>query len=394
MNQRKVFSVYPQIGEEEKIAVMEVMETGMVTQLEQTRLFEEEINKYLGCHHTTALNSGTSALIAALLAHDVGEGDMVAVPTYTYLATANAVRAVGANPVFMDCNKDTFNVDVPLAGDKLICSPSVFGWQLEKCQEYLDAVKRSLKAIIIVDVAGMPCDLDDWNDYCEDHDIILIEDACEAFGAQYKKKKVGNHDHTVVFSFNITKPIHTIEGGAVCTNDIEIDERIKLIRRQGQDLDLVVRTGDYHHPAFGLNFRTTDIQSAIGRVQLRHIDEFMKYRNEVAEAYKNMIGECSEDNIWWQEVPMYVTRHPYFMCLMVCKTETLRDKILRHLRSKGIESRVCWKPCHLQPIYEDTPKTHWDSTWLYLHSLTLPTGNVIPKDVVDYVADSVIEALR
>jgi perosamine synthetase len=364
----KVYWTYPSLGEEEKKVVSEVMEKGWLTQGKITQLFEEEISRYIGCKYTTIVNSGTSGLITALWAHRVKHGDIVAVPSYTYISSAYSITATGAVPKLLDCNKQTFNVEPP--------------------KEPLNKVK----GVIIVDVAGMPCDLDGWNQYCKENDMFLIEDATESFGARYKNRKVGNDENTVVFSFNLTKLLNTIEGGAICTNDPKIDELCKLIRRQGQ----VPAGGEYQHKIFGLNFRLNDLQSAIGRVQLRKIEEFLRNRNKVASTYKSLIAEkCPKEMIWWQKQPSYVTLHPYMLFQVICKNQKLRDKILENLSKKEVEYKVCWRPVHMQPVYAKKLRGNYpNSEWLYERSFTLPIGNAMPEDLVEYVAESVIEAIQ
>lgn len=362
----RVYWTYPDFGREEMEAVQKVMESGRLSQGEVTRQFEKELATYLGCKYVTVVNNGTSALVVALLAHNLSRANTVIVPTFTFAAPIEAVLAVGAFPTLVDCDRRTFNLDV-------------------------DAIKRNkrgLGAVVCVDVCGMPCDLDLLEDLCEDRNLILIEDAAEAFGAECRHRRVGSFDHTTVFSFHVAKIISTIEGGCIATNNEEIDAKCKSIRSHGM---LPKQRGEYNHALFGLNFRTTDVQSAIGLTQLKKVKKYLEHRNKIASLYKDALPHADFD---WQFVPSHVTLHPYMVFQLLIRRKGMTAKIVDRLESKGVEIRRCWKPVHMQQAYQGRFSKVADlsnSEWVYEHAVALPIGNVMPTELVEYVVNCILE---
>ncbi|MCS7143317.1 MAG: DegT/DnrJ/EryC1/StrS family aminotransferase [Aigarchaeota archaeon] len=353
---------YPDIGEVEHQKIMEVIKSGWLSQGSITKQFEDALRETIGVNHAIVVNSGTSALIAALLAHEIGQRDEVIVPTYTFAATCNAVLSVGAKPVFADCDPHTFNVS----------------------QETIRKVITSkTKACLIVDVGGMPCDLDGIKKLLEKNNIILIEDAAQAFGAMYKDKRIGSFDHTTIFSFHMAKIITTVEGGCVVTNDDELANKLRLIRNHGM-------TRPYEHVNYGLNFRITDIQSAIGLAQLGKLSSFLKRRATISEIYKKNLKSVVD----FQFVPDYVTLHPYFLFFILARTEAQRELIEAEFLRSRIDFRRCWKPLHLQPYYQkNVNSVHYPSAEdLYKRSLTLPIGNAMSLENANLVIDAVLRA--
>ena len=307
----------PNIGVEEREAVLRVMDSGWMTQGPETKAFEAEIQEVLQAEHAVAVNNGTSALIAALMAHGVGPEDEVLVPALTFPATVNSVVAVGARPVLIDCDRETFNVTVELMRKK---------------------VTPRTKAIMPVDVYGMPVDIDGFQQFARKNGLILIEDAAEAFGATYKGKPIGSFGHTTIFSFHMAKPCSAVEGGCIVTNDTEIARRCRAIRNHGTE-------GTCRHASFGLNFRATDLLSAIGRVQLAKLKQSLKHRAELAAIYSIEL----RGHVGLQKIPDYVTCHPWTI-FSVLVDAARRDEIVRELNANGIDTRISW-PIPTNQIY-------------------------------------------
>jgi len=362
----KIFWTYPDIGEEERLAVEKVLDKRWLSQGEETRLFEIELSEYLSSKYTTVVSSGTGALIVALLANGVGPGDYVIVPTFTFIATATAVRSVGAIPLFVDCDRESLNISMEEVEDTL--------------------KKKKVKAVICTDVAGMPCDLEKLEELCRQYDAIFVEDAAESFGAEYKGRRVGSFNHTAIFSFHVAKTLTTVEGGCVVTNTEEIDKRCKLIRSHGM---LPKGRGEYLHALFGLNFRTTDIQSAIGKAQLKKVDGFLMQRNKIAEIYKKNL----RDHFNFQYVPDYVSLHPYMIFQLICASQKIRDNIRENLERNEVDYRICWKPVHLQEPFEQGLKFS-NSEWAWKNSISIPIGNVMPEDLAEFVSQKIMESIN
>jgi perosamine synthetase len=352
----------PNIGIEEREAVLRVMNSGWMTQGPETKAFESEIQEVLQAEHAVVVNSGTSALIAALMAHGVGAGDEVLVPALTFMATVNSVIAVGARPVLIDCDHETFNVTVDLMREKLT---------------------RRTKAIMPVDVYGMPVDIYAFQQFAREEGLILIEDSAEAIGATYRGKPVGSFGHTAIFSFHMAKLCSAVEGGCIATNDAEIARRCRAIRNHGTD-------GTCRHIFFGLNFRTTDLHSAIGRVQLTKLKSSLEHRAELAAIYSTEL----RGQVGLQTIPDYVTRHPRTI-FGVLVDPARRDEIVHELNSEGIDTRISW-PIPTNKIYdrelfpaEALPAAEGIASRI----ISLPMGNGLRVDEVRRVCTVLKNAL-
>lgn len=239
----------PYVGEEEKRAVLEVLDSGMLAQGPRTVELEKQFAALCGTRHAIATSSGTTGLFVALLAHGIGQGDEVITTTFTFVATLNSILFSGAKPIPVDIEEDTFNID-----------PS---W-VER------AVTPRTKAILPVHLYGYMCDMDALQTIADEHGLLIIEDACQAVGAAYKGRRAGSFG-TGVFSLYATKNIMSAEGGMITTDDDRLAETCRMIRNHGTKRR-------YHHDMPGLNFRLSDVHAAIGLAQMRRLDEFTERR--------------------------------------------------------------------------------------------------------------------
>jgi len=244
----------PDIGEDEKNAVLKVLDSGIIAEGPKVREFEERFAAYIGMKHAVAVSSGTAALHIALLAHGVGPGDEVVTSPFTFIASANSVLYTGARPVFCDIDGDTFNIDADLLAEK---------------------ITEKTKAIMPVHLYGQPADMKTIMDLAEDRGLIVVEDACQAHGAEYNGKKVGSFG-TGCFSFYPTKNMTSSEGGMITTDDLEVDRLSRIIRQHGM-------ARRYYHEMLGFNLRLTDIAAAIGVEQLRKLPAYNEARIRNAE---------------------------------------------------------------------------------------------------------------
>lgn len=309
----------PLLGKEEIDAVTEVLSSGMIAQGPKVDEFELAFSEYTGCEYAAAVNSGTAALHIALLAHDIGKGAEVITTPFTFIATANSVLYTGAKPVFADIKPDTYNIDP------------------EKIQE---KITSKTKAIIPVHLYGQSADMKAIMEIAEDRKIVVIEDACQAHGAECMGKKVGSFG-TGAFSFYPTKNMTTSEGGIITTNDREIAEKSKMIRAHGSKVR-------YLHEMLGFNLRMTDIAAAIGLAQLGKLDGFNAARQKHAAMLSAGLKGVSEI------VPPIVKPD----CTHVFHQYTIRakqrDKLADFLKEKGIGTGVHYPiPIHKQPYYKE-----------------------------------------
>jgi len=308
----------PLIGEEEKQAVLAVLESGQLAQGEVVEQFERAFAAYCGVRHAIATSNGTTALHLALLAHGIGEGDEVITSPFTFVASANSILFCGAKPVFVDIEPDTFNLD-----------PS----QIEA------ALTPRTKAIMPVHLYGNPADMTTIMDIAQRHGLAVIEDAAQAHGAEVAGRRVGSFG-TGCFSFYPTKNMTTGEGGMITTNDDEVAARARLLRAHGAQQR-------YKHEVLGYNFRMTNIHAAIGTAQLAKLDGWTRQRRENAARLTELLGDAVITPVsrpWAHHVyHQYTVRIPGG-----------RGNLEARLAVRGIGSGVHYPiPVHHQPLYRE-----------------------------------------
>jgi dTDP-4-amino-4,6-dideoxygalactose transaminase len=309
----------PHIGEDEKAAVLQVLESGQLAQGPRVKEFEEQFAVWSGTKFAVATSSGTTALHVALLAHGIGEGDEVITTPFSFIASANCVLYTGARPVFVDIEPDYFMID-PAAIEK--------------------AITPKTKAILPVHLFGQAADMDPIAELAKKYNLAIIEDACQSHGAKYHNKTVGAWG-TACYSFYPTKNMTTIEGGMITTNDPDIADRARLIRNHGSPKR-------YLHTSLGYNFRMTDLQAAIGLVQLKLVDEW-NHRRQANAGYltAKLTGLPGIQPPRVREGSEHVF-HQYTI-----RSES-RDSLLEKLTQKGIGSGVYYPiPIHQQPLYKE-----------------------------------------
>ncbi len=305
----------PLIGEEEKAAVIAVLESGQLAQGPRVEEFEEKFAALCGVKHAVATSSGTTALLTALLTHGIGLGDEVITTPFTFIASANSILFTGARPVFVDIDETSYNIDADLIEDK---------------------ITRHTKAILPVHLYGNPCDMHSIMDIANRHGLEVIEDACQAHGASMDGKRVGSFG-TGCFSFYPSKNMTTGEGGMITTNHNEIAERARLIRNHGQ-------SQLYHHESPGYNFRMTELQAALGLVQLEKLPEWTRQRIANARYFDERLNNVITPKVRGGYVHVY---HQYTI-----RVRGDRDEALQRLTKGGIGARVYYPlPVHQQPLY-------------------------------------------
>ncbi len=243
----------PEIGNEEKSQVEDVLDSGMIADGPEVRRFEEEFADFCGTDDAVATSNGTTALHTALEALGIGEGDLVLTSPFSFVASANAVRLAGAKPVFADVDPETFNLD-PAAVEEIVR-------------------ERDVDAILAVHLYGLPADLGSLRDIADDYDLMLIEDAAQAHGAEYRGQKVGSFGDAACFSFYPTKNMTTGEGGIITTDRDDVARKAESFANHGRTPE-----GGYEHVRLGHNYRMTSIAAAIGRVQLEKLPEYVRAR--------------------------------------------------------------------------------------------------------------------
>ncbi len=313
----------PSIGEEEIRAVEAVLRSGMLVQGEAVARFEDEFSAYIGSGAGVAVSNGTVALDLALKGLSLEPGSEVITPAFTFIATANVALYQGLRPRFADVDPRTFNIDP---------------------EDLAERITPRTKAVIGVHLYGQPFDLDAVSEICEDRGLHLIEDCAQAHGAELNGKKVGSYA-TGCFSFYPTKNMTTGEGGMITTDDPELGIRLRLLRNHG---DL----GKYNHVVLGYNYRMTNIQGALGLVQLKRLEKFIRQREKNAQALDQ--GLKVEGITTPYKAPG--ARHVYNQYVVRVEEEFPfgREELMARLQKAGIATAVHYpKPVYEQPLYRE-----------------------------------------
>ncbi|NER90001.1 DegT/DnrJ/EryC1/StrS family aminotransferase [Moorena sp. SIO3A2] len=319
---------YQVIGEQVSAAVGDVLSSGRYIGGPVVEHFEQQFAAYTGTLECIACNSGTDALYLALRALDIGPGDEVITTPFTFIATAEVIAEVGATPVFVDINPETFNIDLN---------------QIEK------AITHNTRAIIPVHLFGQPVDMTGVMDIAKTHCLAVIEDCAQGTGAEWVGKKVGSIGHIGCFSFYPTKNLGTCgDGGAVTTNDKTVAASIRMLRDHG-------RASGYYHKINGINSRLDAVQAAILNVKLPYLDGWNNARRQVATRYHQLLQllpdiilprETPGGNSVWNQYTIRLTQDS--------SNSNYRDEVRQKLKQAGISSMVYYPlPLHLQPVYKD-----------------------------------------
>jgi len=332
--------------------------------------FEEMLSRYVGTKYALVFNSGTSALHTVLLACGIGSGDEVLVPSFTFIATANAPLFVGAKPVFVDIEDKTYGLDP---------------------EDVKKKITPKTKAIIPIHYGGSPCFIRELKQIAKRYNLILIEDAAESLGASADGKKVGSFGDVAILSFCSNKVITTGEGGAIVTDSAEIYEKLKLIRSHGrtEDISYFSSTDYTDYVALGYNFRMSDITAALGIAQLKKIDTVIKMRRRNAEMLSTKLSRIAGI-----EVPLPPDNffHVYQMYTIKVKDgRGKRDALSAYLGKKGIMTKVYFPPVHFTHFYKNKLGYNCELTITERVSqqvLTLPMYPTLTEDEIDYIADT------
>ena len=328
----------PWLGEEEAQAAAAAVASGWVAQGPRVAQFEAAFAEALGAAHAVAVSSCTTALHLALLVAGIGPGDEVVVPSLSFIATANAARYAGAQPVFADVDPATLNV-VP-----------------ETIEPQLTDRTR---AVIAVDQAGVPADLDAIRALCEPRGVAVIEDAACAAGAVYRGRPAGATASLATFSFHPRKLLTTGEGGMIVTPDADVAARLRRLREHGMNVGAAERHASQQpvierYLEVGYNYRMTDVQAAIGLVQLAKLDRQIERRRELAARYQELLA--SIPGLVTIRDPVYgATNYQSFWVLLPDGFPVSRDDLLRMLAEAGISARRGIMAAHLEPAYAGQP---------------------------------------
>ncbi|WP_461614634.1 DegT/DnrJ/EryC1/StrS family aminotransferase [Clostridium sp. Marseille-QA1073] len=352
---------YRTIENEVNEAIKNVLESSTFIMGPNVKELESEIAKFTGVKHGIAVANGTDALMLTLKALDIKEGDEVITTPFTFFASAETTSVVGATPVFADIKEDTLCIDP------------------DSIEKY---ITERTKAIIPVHIFGQMCDMDRIMEIANKHNLYVIEDACQAIGAEYKGKRAGSIGHASCYSFFPTKNLGAYgDAGMIVTNNDEIADKIRLLRAHGSKVK-------YYHTAIGHNSRLDEMQAAILRVKLKYIEKWNSERNKKAHIYNELLKDLDlvtptekEEN--YHVYHMYVVQSPK------------RDEIIAHLKANGVSTGIYYPvPVHVQEVYKHLGHTEGDfpvSEDVCTKTFALPLYPEITLEQQQYVVDKIKE---
>lgn len=370
MNDRTIPLARPWLEQAEQEALVEVLESGILSRGRQIEDFESGMARLTGCTGGVGVNSGTSGLQIAMEALGIGPGDEVIAPAFTFVGTVNAIARSGARPVLVDVDENTLNLD-PAAVEAAIGSKT--------------------RALMVVHLFGRPAAMDDLLALARDRELLVIEDACEAIGATCRGQTVGGLGDAGVFGFYPNKPVAAGEGGMIVGDDPDFLARCRQLRNQGTD----TLTATRHDSLPGLSARLSELHAALGNVQLRRLDESLARRAALANRYREQL-----DGHAALQVPPPAGRHERvawftFPLRLRGKTRTDRDRLIATLAAEGIDCGIYFQPVHRLPFHDrrhdGRPLPVSDSAGD--RCLALPLYPGLATDQVDRVCRALIEAL-
>lgn len=327
MAEKKIYLSSPTMHGEEQEFIKEAFDTNWVAPLgPNVNAFEKELADYVGISHASALSAGTAAIHLALKIVGIGEGDVVFVPSLTFSASCNPIVYEKAVPVFIDSERDTWNMD-PEALEKAF-------------ENYPDA-----KAVVVVHLYGTPAKLDEIAKICAAHKVPLIEDAAESLGSTYKGKHTGTVGEVGIYSFNGNKIITTSGGGMLVSEDEAVTKKATMLATQARD-----PARHYQHSQIGYNYRMSNIIAGIGRGQLIHIEEHKALKKAIYKQYQEAFADIPEISL--NPLNQEGDANCWLTCMTIKRESNVTpDMIMDAFEAENIESRPIWKPMHLQPVF-------------------------------------------
>lgn len=363
--QARIPQFQPYFDEQEYIAIKQCFDSNWITEGPKSKEFVEKLCELMNVEYGVLAPNGTLSLYMALRALGIGCGDEVLVPNFTFIASANAVEMCGAKPVFVDINED-LHINIDMA-KKL--------------------VNKKTKAIMPVHIYGMACDMEQIVSFAEAHKLKIIEDAAQGIGITWNNKHVGTYGDIGSFSFFADKTITTGEGGLLVTNSKETYEALLYIRNQGR-----IDRGSFIHPEIGYNFRMTDIQSAIGLVQLKKLSTIINKKACILKTYQENLDSRYKIITPKNDKSNHI---PFRVCTTVSGGS---EGLMNHLKENNIETRTFFYPLHMQPCFSNlkkSSKASFDiSITKYKEGVCLPSFVGITNEQILYVCEKMNEYIQ
>jgi dTDP-4-amino-4,6-dideoxygalactose transaminase len=357
----------PDLGEEEVLAVTNVIRSGWIMQGNCVSEFERAFAEYVGAKTAIAVSSGTAALHLALLAAGVERGKSVICPSYSFVATANVIRLCGAEPIFVDIDPNTYNIDPKLLSS--VC-------------------KENTCAILAVHQVGLPANLEEISLFAKENNLVVVEDAACAIGSEYNQEKIGKpHSLAAGFSFHPRKLLTTGDGGIVTTNDLEFASQVRRLRQHGVDNP---KDG---YQIVGFNYRLTDLQASIGLEQIKKLPQTLLHRRQQAKRYNEAFLPHPSLSIP-KEFPNMLSNFQSYQLRILPSEKISRDEILKGLVDAGISAQTGIQPIHKLPVYKEFNELSLVETEKAAKEvIMLPLYHSLSEPEQDYIIETMFEIL-
>lgn len=361
---KKIPLIEPVFQGNEQRYVADCIKSTWISRGKYIDTFEEKFAKFCEAKYATTVVNGTAALHLLLASMRIKEGDEVILPTLTFIATANAISYLRARPVFVDSELETWNIDP---------------------KKIEAAITKKTKAIIVVHIYGHPANMGEIENIAKKHEIMVIEDACEAHGARYKGKRVGSLGKASVFSFYGNKIITTGEGGMIVSNDQELIKRANYLKSQAME-----EKGKYFHNEIGYNYRFTNLQASIGLAQLENIEKVIAAKKRNARIYTSLLKN-SEYIILPPEKPW--AENVFWLYSIIVNKQHFRNKLILFLQKEGVETRPFFEPIHTFKMYK-TDGDFKQSEFLGSNGLSLPSSYSLTEKEIRFICHKIIKFLK
>ena len=364
---KKIYLSPPHMSGKELKYIKDVFKDNWIAPIgPHLNMFEEKVKEYTGAKYAVAVTSCTAGIHLALRALRVEKGDYVLCSSLTFVASVNPILYCGAEPIFIDSEEGSWNMD-PLLLETAILNSTAIG--------------KKPKAIIPVHIFGVPCNMDAIKKLSDEYDIPIIEDAAESLGSTFNDKHTGTFGPIGVYSFNGNKLLSTSGGGVIVTNDEKKADYMKYLSTQAKD-----KKPFYHHTEIGYNYRMSNVLAAIGVGQMEVIEDRIKRTREINTVYKKELGEYFYS---FQEERETDRSNMWLTCALL-KGEDKPEDLINHLEKDNIEARRIWKPMHEQPVMQGYRKyINGNSSLLFLQGICLPSGSDLTNQDMKRIIKSI-----
>jgi perosamine synthetase len=361
---KKIQQFEPQLGEEEKKELMEVIDSGWFTEAKKTTEFEKSFANFVGRKYAVATTSGTIALFIAIKALDVKYNDKVIVPDLTFVASPNSVELAGGAVTLVDINKNDLCLDV---------------------NKTKNSIQKNTKGIMAVDFNGRATDLLTIKEFAEKNDLFVIEDACHTIGSYYNGKHMGFYSDVGIFSLATPKIITTGQGGLLVTDNDELYEKFRMIKDFGRDMDKKhTMNHAFEHVIIGYNFKFTEFQAAVGLAQMKKLPQRIKHKKNMYKLYRENLSNVKGIEFLETDLNNIV---PWFNDILL-PNQRIREGLINHLTNLGIGSRIFYPPIHSLPPYATT-QTFPTSVEISNRGLWLPSSSFLSDADIEIVSDAI-----